>query len=154
MATALELRNQLSSLRRRVREDDSARRLADTAVGIGGSLAAGGVTYALGWLETRYPHQDGGPGQLGPLPYPVVGAVVSGLAGAVMTGVMDMPIAGAVASHVSSGCAGAASITVGRAHGAAARAKAGAPKLKSVRSVGGSSSVLTPEEEALLRDLG
>lgn len=155
MATALELRTQLSNLRRRYREDESSRRLMDTAVGIGGSLAAATVTYGLGWLETRYPHADGGPGMIGPLPYPVVGAVAAGLAGAALTGVMDMPVAGAMASHVASGCAGAASVTVGRAHGAKARAKAtvkvavkGADHHHSV------ASILSPEEAALLSDLG
>lgn len=154
MATALELRNQLSNLRRRIREDEGSRRLADVATGIGGNLAAASVTYGLGWLETRFPHTDGGPGQLGPLPYPVVGALVSGVAGAALTGVMDMPLAGAVASHVASGCAGAASVTVGRAHGAKARARAIAASQASAAVKGGVSGVLTPEEQQLLSDLG
>jgi len=156
MATALELRNQLSNLRRRYREDESSRRLMDTAVGIGGSLAAATVTYGLGWLETRYPHADGGPGMIGPLPYPVVGAVAASLAGAAMTGVMDMPIAGSIASHVASGCAGAASVTVGRAHGAKARAKASGAKVavKGADYHHSVASILSPEEAALLSDLG
>jgi hypothetical protein len=155
MASALELRTQLSNLRRRIRDDEGSRRLADVAAGIGGNLAAAAVPYGLGWLETRFPHQDGGPGQLGPLPYPVVGALVSGVAGAALTGVLDMPFAGAVASHVASGCAGAASVTVGRAHGAKARARAIAASNASAAVKGGASSgVLTPEEARLLADLG
>lgn len=144
MASLVELKNSLARARAKVREERQASKISDLATQIGGNAAAGAATYMVGFLETRFPGPNNAPGQIGPIPYPVAGAIVGNVAASVAT-MMDAPVVGGVASHVSAGMVGMAAGAYGRAHGAAARAKALKPK-----KVGG--AYLSEQDAALLAD--
>lgn len=144
MASLVELKQSLARARSKIREERATSKISDLATQIGGNAAAGLATYTVGFLETRFPGPNGAPGQIGPIPYPVAGAIVGNVAASVAT-MMDAPVVGGVASHVSAGMLGMAAGAYGRAHGSAARAKAVKPK-----AVG--ASFLSEADAALLAD--